>query len=235
MISRITYKIIIILFHLVRYFLVFFFDCLLDSDFFITSVFADSGDEDESSPTENLPKKDKGKGRAVYTEYQEEIEDLPKKAKGKTRAVYTESIDQEELDFEFARKLQEQEKSNFENALEQQNQEKSDFELALELQEQEKSGFENALRLRNEEYHSSLPNKPSDEVESLSEYTLLSTEIHSNDSDDTKSKKLKVKEYENNNRLDSNVKQAEDNDSLKRNYVEESDNENSPAKQRKKR
>jgi len=49
-----------------------------DNDLLITSAFADSGDEDDSSPTENLPKIDKGKGRAVYTESLQDTEEFDK-------------------------------------------------------------------------------------------------------------------------------------------------------------
>jgi len=193
MISKTTYKIIRVLFHLVRYSLVFLLDCLLDSDLFITSVFADSGDEDDSSPAENIPRKDKGKGRAVYTENIEDAEEFDNELNGN---IYSKQPSFKE------------------------EQEKFDF-------------FFLAKKLQDEEYRNSLPYNQSDEVNSESEYSVLSSEIHSDDPDELKSKKLKVKEYENNNRLSSNVKQSEDNSSLKRNYVEESDNENSPPKHRK--
>jgi len=139
-------------------------DCLLDSDLFITSVFADSGDEDDNSPTENLPKRDKGKGRAVYTGNEEETENLPKKAKGKHRPVYNEYLEQEEFDLNYAQELQEQEDSYFENTLNLQEQEKSDFEFAKELQK--KSDFEFGKKQLDEEYKSSLPYNPSNEVAS---------------------------------------------------------------------
>jgi hypothetical protein len=194
---------------------VFLLDCLFDSDVFITSVFADSGDEDDSSPTENLPKRDKGKGRAVYTENLEDAENLPKRDKGKGRAVYTENLeDAEEFDEELSGNIYSKQPSFKE--------------------EQEKFDFELAKRLQDEEYRNSLPYNQSNAVSSESDYTVLSSEIHSDDPDELKSKKLKVKEYEDSNRLNSNLKQSEDNDGLKRDYVEESGNENSPNKRIKK-
>lgn len=84
---RIINFIIKTLLYLALYSLVFLLVCLTckkkkkkkrDNDLLITSVFADSGDEDDSSPTENLPKIDKGKGRAVYTESLQDTEELDK-------------------------------------------------------------------------------------------------------------------------------------------------------------
>lgn len=85
---RITNFIIKTLLYLAWYSLVFLLVCLTffflskkkkrDNDLLITSAFADSGDEDDSSPTENLPKIDKGKARAVYTESLQDTEEFDK-------------------------------------------------------------------------------------------------------------------------------------------------------------
>lgn len=149
------------------------------------SAARDKGKGKAESPEElddDKPKRDKGKGRAVTPEELED--DKPKRDKGKGRAVYYDDFVP----------IDESESSYDEYLSYKQEQELYDSELARKLQNEEwdlEEEYQESFSL-NDKYVSA-GKAPS---ETSSEYTVLSSEIHSDDSEITKTKKLQIKEVE---------------------------------------
>lgn len=142
---------------------------ILWDDEWIGSVNADSDDDLNDNP----PKRDKGKGKLYILDSDDDVNEHPPKrfkGKGKAREIIPDIVDLTQSD---------EEELLFKQFKEQQ--EISDFELAK--------------RLQDEEYEASKP-KVEEEDKSSSEYTVLSSEIHTDDDSETKAKKLAVKEFE---------------------------------------
>jgi hypothetical protein len=124
---------------------------------------------DSESESDNLPKVNKGKGRATEAEIiqQEQRGDLYKQEVTRSDS---------DLDLNKSKSLQEQ----------------ADRAFAISLQEQEYNEEFNPF-LEENQYKKQ--NKD-ESLESDSSYSCYSSEMHSDDSDNTKEKKLSVKELE---------------------------------------
>lgn len=163
-----------------RYCLPFILALVFGDDSLITPAQADSGEDTESE--EKAPKRWKGKGKVIIiddtdsgSESKPEM-DPPKRWKGKGRAIVMDDTDT----------------STYEKRLDEYS-----FENNLIKKEQEAFDFELAKRLQDEEYElASHTVENANNSETSSDYTVLSSEIHSDDSEVTKEKKLKVKEVE---------------------------------------
>jgi len=120
--------------------------------------------------------------KSVYADSEDESADevkpIEKKDKGKGRATeFVPDKGKDEKSFSPDRTYSDEESAYFSK------------------QEQEKYDFELAKRLQDEEYELEAPSIS--KTKSLSDYSVLSSEIHSDDDDETKRKKLEVRDYEN--------------------------------------
>jgi hypothetical protein len=196
------------------YFLLFLFLLLavfLSEDLLFATAHADSGSDTEPEP-ENQPKVDKGKQRAVDTEFNE-----PKRDKGKGKII---EIDDD--DDVMSLNSEKRKKADYKKHLEL-----LDFEFAMALQQEEQANWENSNR-ENSSMHSLNTSSPS----------VVSTEIHSDDSDRTRQRKLGIREIEKSLLLAQGLNREpaldpEENPSRKRRYPFD-DDEDKPESSKKK-
>ena len=179
---------------------------MISEDTMITSVFADSGDENDQ------PIKDKGKGKSVRFDLPEDSTDLTKDS-DKNESIPRERV--KDIGSELAPG-----RNPYPNILDESHQEfqdrmKAKYPYSAMISPDSEESKERVARInayqefmdakqerdyayarQEQARYSEMLKNATDESSENSEYSVYSSDIHSNDSDHTKSKKLEVRETE---------------------------------------
>jgi hypothetical protein len=211
---------LILLFSLLFLISIIFFS----EDFLLKTAYADEGSD---SDEQDKPKLDKGKGKAIGNQTNEDIslsldpedqkQDKPKLDKGKGKAVDNQVYDY--ISISSGSESEQNRKSEDKKYMES-----LDYKLAMYLQKEEEESWS---------YHSMLSDYEH------SSPSVVSTEIHSDDSDTTKKRKLTVRQIEKELLLEQQELEQQDLEqkevnSRKRKYSDSDDEDVKPETSKKK-